>query len=93
MYANALPKDRQQTALDMNFLPSITRKRSLDEVTDKENQTEDSASLSKKQKQVYSKRCTNDEKLKDVLTCITVLLTRPGGYSLPFCFLFSITVM
>ena len=87
MYANALPKDRQQTALDMNFLPSITRKRSL------ENQTEDSASLSKKQKQVYSKRCTNDEKLKDVLTCITVLLTRPGGYSLPFCFLFSITVM
>ena len=64
------PKDWQQTTLGTNILPAITHKQALGKGSDKENQTEDSASPSKKQQRAYTKRRTIDEKLKDVLTCI-----------------------
>ena len=78
------PKDWQQTTLGTNIFPAVTHKQALGEISDKENQTEDSTSLSKKQKWVYTKWRTIDKKLKDVLTCID-----KAGWSLA-AFLFFI---
>ena len=84
------PKDWQRTTFGANILPAVTRKRALGEDSDKENQTEDSASPSKKQKRAYTKRRTIDQ--REVQGCFDILI-RPGGHLLPFCFLFSVTKM